>query len=103
MKSEPTKVATVSFEDLEKASKAFRLRCSEKNNQLILNTLPNAVAYISDLDIHLELSFRTGLKRVEGCQPDIILSFRLPFELPDHGMGWRNISHQWAIPGASGR
>ncbi len=74
MKAEPTNVASVSFEDLEKASKAFGLRCSEKNNQLILNTLPNAVAYISDLDIHVELSFRTGLKRVEECQPDIILS-----------------------------
>jgi hypothetical protein len=74
LKAEPTKAATVSIEDLEKASKAFCVRCSEKNNQLILNTLPSAVAYLSDLDIHLELSFRTGLKRIEERQPDIILS-----------------------------
>jgi UDP-MurNAc hydroxylase len=74
MKAEPTKVATVSLEDLQKASKAFCARCSEKNNQLILNTLPPAVPYISDLDIHLELSFRTGLKVIEERQPDIILS-----------------------------
>jgi UDP-MurNAc hydroxylase len=74
MKAAPTKVASTSLERLQKESKAFFFGYMSKNSQLLLNTLPPAVVYLSDLEIHLELSPRSGLKLIEERQPDIILS-----------------------------
>jgi UDP-MurNAc hydroxylase len=74
LESEPTRTKSVSLDQLQEAAHALVLKFSARNNQLLLNALPPAVIYLSDLDIHLALSFRTGIKAVEECQPDIILS-----------------------------
>jgi UDP-MurNAc hydroxylase len=74
LETEPARAAPISLDHLQEAAHALVLKSSEKNNQLLLNSLPPAVVYLSDLDTHLELSFRTGLKVVEERQPDIILS-----------------------------
>jgi len=70
----PTAPTISSLVTLEEAAEKFIMKFSEKNNRFLLNALPPAVVYLSDLDVHLELSFRGGLRVVEGAQPDIILS-----------------------------
>ncbi|HEY2120605.1 MAG TPA: hypothetical protein VGH37_15550, partial [Candidatus Acidoferrum sp.] len=71
---EPTRSESVDLDTLQDAAGDFILKSSEKNDQLLLNALPPAVIRLSDLDIQLELSFRSGLRIVEARKPDIMLS-----------------------------
>jgi L-ascorbate metabolism protein UlaG (beta-lactamase superfamily) len=73
-KAVPMEVASVSLEKLQEAARAFVRRSSEKNDELLLNSLPPAVVYVPDLEQHLELSFRRGLILAEGREADIFVS-----------------------------
>jgi hypothetical protein len=70
----PIAPVTSNLTTLQEAASKFIVRYAERNNRFLLNALPPAVIYVSDLDLHLELSFRTGLRQVEGVQPDIVLA-----------------------------
>jgi UDP-MurNAc hydroxylase len=65
---------SIDADTLWDAGVAFFARSSDRNDQLVLNALPPAIAYLRDLDVHVELSFRSGLKFVDNRKPDIILS-----------------------------
>jgi UDP-MurNAc hydroxylase len=64
---------TVSVEQLQEAGREFVRKSLKENNQLLLNSLPPAIAYVSDLDQQVELSLN-GLKLTEGQQADIEVS-----------------------------
>jgi UDP-MurNAc hydroxylase len=74
LEAAPTIAPSVDLDRLQDAARVFVSKSAEKNNQLFLNALPPAVVYLTDLDTHLELSFRGGLRMVEERQPDIVLS-----------------------------
>ncbi len=70
----PDTSAPVDLSRLKEAATAFIRKSNYKNNTLLLKALPPAVVRLSDLGIDVELSYRDGLKRVTGRQPDIVTS-----------------------------
>jgi UDP-MurNAc hydroxylase len=87
---------------LEQSAAAFLKKNRARNNRLLLLMLSPAVIRIWDLNLDVELSYRHGLRRVVGKQPDIITSsdslmYCLKF---DWGGNTLEINGRFEAPGA---
>jgi hypothetical protein len=74
MSSTPVTCDPVELVRLQNAAMAMVTKCAANNNRAILNALTPAVIRLSDLGVDVELSFRHGLTKVSGKQPDVIAS-----------------------------
>lgn len=74
LQTAPQQSANVPLPELEKAALAFLEKNRARNNQFLLMLLPPSVAQIRDLGVDVEVSYRHGLRKVGGKQPDIITS-----------------------------
>jgi UDP-MurNAc hydroxylase len=74
LSSEPDTSPPVELSRMKESAAAFIRKGNHRNNGLLLKALPSAVIRLNDLGIDVELSYRDGLKKVTGKQPDIMTS-----------------------------
>lgn len=70
----PLSSKTVPLADLQKAMTNLAGKCRAKNNPFLLRAMAPAVARISDLHHDVDISYRHGIRPVQGRRPDVILS-----------------------------
>jgi UDP-MurNAc hydroxylase len=70
----PMKSPEIDFEKLQQTASALVNKCVKVNSPVFLKAMAPAVVHITDLNKDVELSFRFGLREVQGKQPDITMS-----------------------------
>jgi UDP-MurNAc hydroxylase len=74
LSTRPMTSPEIDFEKLKQTADAMVSKCVKANSPIFLKAMAPAVVHLSDLKKDLELSFRHGLREVQGKQPDIIMS-----------------------------
>jgi UDP-MurNAc hydroxylase len=70
----PDTSPSIQITKLQETADGLIRKCSNKNNRVLLKAIQPAVIRLNDLGIDVELSYRGGLREVEGNPPDIVTS-----------------------------
>jgi len=74
LSSPPLKSEPVDLRELQSAMANLIAKTRKKNSSLVLKVMPPSVVRLLDLRQDVEVSYRSGIRPVQGKRPDLVLS-----------------------------